>query len=434
MKTNKIFLIIILIAIISIPAQSVIIQSKPNQDMSYNNPDINLKKLINKINETILEKHLEKIVSFGPHPTGSNELEQLGNYLFNTLESYNLAVKYDTWERNDLNGKNIIAETPGKKDGVILVCAHYDSVLVSPGACDDGSGVSAVLACAQMLNQTIFNCSIRFALFSGEEQGLHGSRSYAEEIKQNNEKLVGMIALDGIGYAETKNEGQILKHHANDQSKWMIDLSKNIADEYKELIDLDILDLPHVSFSDHQSFVEQGYDASYFFQYGICPVYHTSEDKLEYINLTYLKKIARLTLGTLTKMAEINPDLQDDDIEIKIKGSILSKPAQMHIQVINNKGNIDTVNLSIKIKMEYIFRQGIVQAIKESFTIPCNWSFQKEIKDDWVFETFGRVVPAGFFKITITVKGLKEDAHIYKSVKTNGLLIPPTRILMIPIN
>ena len=85
----------------------------------------------------------------------------------------------------DRNTYNVLAEIPGSdpkiKDEIVLVGGHLDSWHSSPGATDNADGAAAVLEAARILSAIGARPrrTIRFALWSGEEQGLLGSKAYA---------------------------------------------------------------------------------------------------------------------------------------------------------------------------------------------------------------------------------------------------------------
>ena len=74
---------------------------------------------------------------------------------------------------------------------IVLVTGHYDSrnsnVLdttgAAPGANDDGSGTAVSLECARVLSKLKFPATIIFLTVAGEEQGLNGSRHFAQTAK-----------------------------------------------------------------------------------------------------------------------------------------------------------------------------------------------------------------------------------------------------------
>lgn len=84
---------------------------------------------------------------------------------------------------------NIIAEIPGTdlKDEVVIFGAHFDSWHTGTGATDNGAGSSVMMEAARILLETIKESGVqprrtlRLALWTGEEQGLYGSRNYVEK-------------------------------------------------------------------------------------------------------------------------------------------------------------------------------------------------------------------------------------------------------------
>jgi len=105
---------------------------------------------------------------------------------------------------------NIIADGPGKDpDQVVIVCAHYDAVVGSPGADDNASGVAAVLAVARALAPIETRASLRAVAFAFEEQGLVGSRRYVASLdKAERARVAGVFNIEMIGYATRKQGSQ----------------------------------------------------------------------------------------------------------------------------------------------------------------------------------------------------------------------------------
>lgn len=85
----------------------------------------------------------------------------------------------------DPMGYNTIAEIPGTDRGneVVMIGAHMDSWHGGTGATDNAAGVAAVMEAARILRSLEVRPrrTIRIALWSGEEQGLFGSRAYVAQ-------------------------------------------------------------------------------------------------------------------------------------------------------------------------------------------------------------------------------------------------------------
>jgi len=116
---------------------------------------------------------------------------------------------YDT----DIKGYNVLAEIPGTdpklKEEVVMLGGHLDSWHAGTGATDNAAGCSVMMEAVRILMASGFKPkrTIRIALWSGEEQGLHGSRNYvknhfAEEkdgkwvIKPEQSKISAYYNLD----------------------------------------------------------------------------------------------------------------------------------------------------------------------------------------------------------------------------------------------
>ncbi|HKO99245.1 MAG TPA: M20/M25/M40 family metallo-hydrolase [Pyrinomonadaceae bacterium] len=101
-------------------------------------------------------------------------------------EKVNMTVDLDVaWQDADPMGYNTIAEIPGsdKKDEVVMLGGHLDSWHAGTGATDNAAGVAVAMEAVRILQALNLKPrrTIRVALWSGEEQGLLGSRAYVAE-------------------------------------------------------------------------------------------------------------------------------------------------------------------------------------------------------------------------------------------------------------
>ena len=89
------------------------------------------------------------------------------------------------WQDVDPMGYNTIAEIPGTdlKDEIVMLGGHMDSWHAGTGATDNGAGVAVGMEAVRIIQALGLNPrrTIRIALWSGEEQGLLGSRAYVAE-------------------------------------------------------------------------------------------------------------------------------------------------------------------------------------------------------------------------------------------------------------
>ncbi len=134
-------------------------------------------------------------------------LDEAAEYIEKVLTGFGYEVTAQEFESTGVWVKNLEAILLGtlKPDEIIVVGAHYDSVLGSPGANDNGSGVAALLEMARLLADNKLPRTVRFVAFANEEppffQTDHmGSRAYASRSRTREERIEAMLSLETIGY------------------------------------------------------------------------------------------------------------------------------------------------------------------------------------------------------------------------------------------
>src|SRR5215217_725145 len=77
--------------------------------------------------------HVKNIVELGPHPSGSEAIKKAQDYITKEFQAYGLKITEDRFiaktPRSPVPMKNILAEVPGEKPGVIIIAGHYDTKL-----------------------------------------------------------------------------------------------------------------------------------------------------------------------------------------------------------------------------------------------------------------------------------------------------------------
>ena len=264
--------------------------------------------LITQLNEGLYLDFLEDLVAFGPRVTSTEECQDASDYIYDQFLNMGLNTRIHSWNEGSLSGTNIEATIPGideTSDDIYIICAHYDSVPGSPGADDDGSGTVGVLSAAYLMKNYEFNHTIKFVTFSGEEQGLYGSRHYVMEAVENNLDIAGVLNLDMIGYATNENSAGSIRVFEGDFSQNLLDLAVDISDEYGDIFDLEIIPSGFTWGSDHYYFWQAGYQALFFIESEFNDYYHSSQDIIEHMNIEYAVDVSQLAIATLAEMAEI---------------------------------------------------------------------------------------------------------------------------------
>ena len=103
-----------------------------------------------------------------------------------------------------VDSENVVAEIRGreKPDEFVILGAHLDSWELGTGALDNGCNAALVIDAARVIKASgsIPRRSIRFVLFTGEEQGMLGSWAYARKHREELDRMVAAVIFDsGIG-------------------------------------------------------------------------------------------------------------------------------------------------------------------------------------------------------------------------------------------
>jgi len=246
------------------------------------------------------KNHVEILATFDGRKAGTDGCDKAAAYLIKTLESLNYKVEEQAFTYRGYNTKNILV-TLGNGPEYIVAGAHYDGQNHYPSADDNASGTAVVLELAKSFKKVPAWRSVAFILFSGEEDGLVGSKFYCNHPllprdKPDIKKHIFFINLDMVG-------------HLND--------SKTIRE-----IDLDELLIPlfakypfaqkvtlrsHNQDSDNFSFVQKGVQAV-FVHTGLNSFYHTPRDTPATLNYDGMVQIHAYVEELIRTLAITCPD------------------------------------------------------------------------------------------------------------------------------
>ena len=209
-------------------------------------------------------------------------------------------------------GVNLILRLPGQRPELapVLVAAHYDGPLGSPGADDNASGVAALLELARRWAQNPPKRPVWLVAFDQEEWGMVGSAALARELKSSGQRLHLMLSLEMLGYtAEEQNypleamkalygsRGDFIALVANTGAAALLPgLSRGMGAHVKTKV-LPVpfkgRQLPDVRLSDHSPFWDEGYNAVMVTDTSFMrnPHYHQPSDTIETLDLPFLRAV-----------------------------------------------------------------------------------------------------------------------------------------------
>jgi carboxypeptidase Q len=199
---------------------------------------------------------------------------------------------------------NTVAEIRGseKPDEVVIIGGHLDSWDLGTGATDNGTGSMAVLEAARALQKVGVQPkrTIRFVLFTGEEQGLNGSKAYVNAHKDEMAKISGML-VDDTGTGKVLTVGLMGNYGAREtMDRILYPLAKSKDVELAEP------SLRTEGGSDHVSFDEAGVPGFWCVQDNVDydRTHHSQADTLDRVRWDDLREGAQVLAVFAYNVAE----------------------------------------------------------------------------------------------------------------------------------
>ena len=257
------------------------------------------------------------------------QLAQAADYLEAEWSAAKYKVERQTFEVAGGECCNLHAELRGatRPKEIVVIGAHYDSVVGTPGANDNGTGVAALLALAAKFAGRRSDRTLRWVAFVNEEPPYFqsqemGSWVYAKRCREQGEKITGMLSLETIGYySDTPGSqnypppfgllypttGNFIAFVGNVRSAGLV---RQVVETFRkhEPFPSEAAALPEpvpgVGFSDQWSFWQHGYPGlmvtdTAMFRY---PHYHERTDTVDKVDFD---KTARVVRGLEKVIADL---------------------------------------------------------------------------------------------------------------------------------
>ncbi len=361
--------------------------SQQAQELRSQSADLTIQAALKEISAQRVQADIEKLVSFKTRSTLSAQddasiaaghgVGAAREWIKSEFERYSrdcdgcLEVKTDSFTQpvsDRVATPTVITNVyavlrgtnPEDAKRIVLVTGHYDSrnsrnenvTDPAPGANDDGSGTAVSLECARVLSKLRFSGTIIFLTVAGEEQGLYGSKHFAEYAKSQGWDIEAALNNDIVG--GDKSEGQnpkvvrvfsesipenttelqvkrirALGGESDSSSRELARYIAQTARAYQTEVS-PLLEFRQDRFlrgGDHISFNEEGFPAVRFTEYrenftrqhqnvrtenGI-----EYGDLPEYVDYEYVANVARLNAATLAELASAPGPPQNVRIETK---------------------------------------------------------------------------------------------------------------------
>ena len=262
-----------------------------------------------------LRRTLQAIVGERSPFSGQGHLAAVEGFIERELASYGLAIESDYFSYRGKKFRNIVGRLVAQRGApLIILGAHLDSVVGTPGADDNASGVAVLLETARLLSQARLRSQALFCAFNLEELNMIGSTAFARKLNSAGTKVDAMISLEMVGYTDSRpgsqkyppglswfypDRGDFIGVIGNWNSSSLL---RKFTQQMRQVKGLSVETLsvpgngaiiPAVRLSDHSPFWDLGYpalmvtDTSFFRN----PHYHGPKDTLETLNLDFMAKV-----------------------------------------------------------------------------------------------------------------------------------------------
>jgi len=180
--------------------------------------------------------------------------------------------------------RNIVARTPGVFEKRLVICAHFDTKINTPGASDNGGGAAALLRLAEIFSKRQTGIGLEFVAFNGEEYLPIGDDEYVRRGESYFPSIQCAINMDGIGALLASNTITAI----------------SMPDEMEQVIRRVAAEFPGVVWvapwpeSNHSTFSFRGIAAVALSSSGVRGLAHSTADMLDVMSAEKLEEAVAL--------------------------------------------------------------------------------------------------------------------------------------------
>jgi Iap family predicted aminopeptidase len=193
---------------------------------------------------------------------------------------------------------NVVARQAGSTPARIVLCAHFDTKVDTPGANDNAAGVAVLLGLTQILSQKQHTLGLEFIAFNGEEYMPIGDDEYLRRCGDSLPQIVAAINADGVGQYLGANSITMIT-----ASQPFQDYVAGLTRQYPGVVWVE----PWPQ-SNHSTFAWRGVPSIALSTTGAVNLTHLRTDTVEWISPAKLREVTLL-------VADIVEGLQDKSVE-----------------------------------------------------------------------------------------------------------------------
>lgn len=295
-----------------------------------------LASLLSEVDPKRIRETVEHLAAFNTRNTNTPELIEAANWMADQyrkipglhVELMKYQVEKGRRVPEDKQVVQVVAVLPGTDDRRIIMGGHMDSINMqpdadvyksrAPGANDDLSGAAATLEVARILSQRKWPHTLVFVAFTGEEQGLLGSRALAKRAAEEGWKIDAVLSNDMIGssgnklgekdtkrvrvFSEESERTAEKPHNSRELARFIEWTTRGKVKNFG--VKLVFRKDRFGRGGDHSPFNDLGFNGVRFTE--VFEEYsrqHTPDDLPEFMDWSYLANSARINLATMVSLA-----------------------------------------------------------------------------------------------------------------------------------
>ncbi|MFK7781277.1 M28 family metallopeptidase [Psychroserpens sp.] len=275
--------------------------------------------IIESSSQSNLLNDLKTFENFGIKNVGSSKLTDAENWIssrYKSLGYSDIVLQPFTYSAGTSN--NIIITKTGTvyPNTYVIIDGHYDTIS-GAGTNDNGSGTVLIMELARLLKDVDTEYSIKFIHFSGEEDGLIGSKYYVKNtVVPENLDIRLVLNIDEVGGISGINNDTIVCERDESKPKSNNEASNIYTNELAKLIELysDLkTEIAHAYNSDYMPFEDHGEIVTGLFEKNETPHAHTSTDLLKNMDVPYLYQVTKGTLGAILEFTNAYDTLSEKE-------------------------------------------------------------------------------------------------------------------------
>jgi len=256
---------------------------------------------------------------FGIKTVGSAALTHTENWITQRYEQLgytDVILQPFTYRKGTSN--NIIITKIGTvyPNTFLIIDAHYDTIN-GPGTNDNGTGTVLLLELARLLKDIDTEYSIKFIHFSGEEDGLIGSKFYVKNTVIPDQMAIKLVFnIDEVGGVAGLTNDTIVcerdmgnpqsNNAASDTATMSLALLMGLYSNLKT-------EISKTYASDYMPFEANGHIITGLFEKNESPTNHSIDDNLEHMDVAYFYEVVRGAVGAALEFAQAYETLSLDE-------------------------------------------------------------------------------------------------------------------------